>query len=152
MSEVTSGAPRALALPPEVPAVPQDPRAPGAARPAGDFRSLLFLDLLLLIVVPADRGRRRIVEVLRGGEHSVGELAALVRMPQPGVSRQLRRLRDAGFVRVRYAGRRHLYSLREEALAELGLRMREYRQTVDRHFEEAEGLLAPPAGGPLPRN
>ena len=43
----------------------------------------------------ADPTRRRIVEALRSGEHSVNELVELVDIGQPGVSRQLGILEDA---------------------------------------------------------
>ncbi|HEY7200422.1 MAG TPA: metalloregulator ArsR/SmtB family transcription factor, partial [Candidatus Dormibacteraeota bacterium] len=49
----------------------------------------------------ADPTRRRIVEALRSGERSVGELVAMVDIGQPGVSRQLAILQDARFVAVR---------------------------------------------------
>ena len=45
--------------------------------------------------------RREILDLLREGERSVGELVARVSLTQPGVSKHLRVLRDAGLVRVR---------------------------------------------------
>jgi DNA-binding transcriptional ArsR family regulator len=69
--------------------------------------------------VLADPTRRRIVEVLRRGERSVGELVQAVDIGQPGVSRQLAILEDADFVTVRPEGRRRLYSLRPEPFKEL---------------------------------
>ncbi|HVH65111.1 MAG TPA: metalloregulator ArsR/SmtB family transcription factor [Candidatus Acidoferrum sp.] len=75
----------------------------------------------------ADPTRRRIVETLRGGERSVGELVDTVDIGQPGVSRQLAILQDAGFVVVRPDGRRRLYALRPEPFQELDDWMRGYR-------------------------
>lgn len=75
----------------------------------------------------ADPTRRRLVETLRGGEHSVGELVDTVDIGQPGVSRQLAILQDAGFVVVRPDGRRRLYALRPEPFQELDDWMRGYR-------------------------
>jgi DNA-binding transcriptional ArsR family regulator len=53
----------------------------------------------------AEPARRRIVEVLASGEHTAGELAAIVgsefRISRTAVSKHLRLLRDAGFVDVR---------------------------------------------------
>src|SRR6266536_4107651 len=77
--------------------------------------------------VLADPTRRRIVEVLRGGEHSVGELVQAVDIGQPGVSRQLAILEDADFVTVRPEGRRRLYSLRAEPFKELSRFVTTYR-------------------------
>jgi len=75
----------------------------------------------------ADPTRRRIVEALRSGEHSVGELVDIVDIGQPGVSRQLAILEDANFVVVRPEGRRRLYALRPEPFWELNEWMTTYR-------------------------
>ena len=54
-----------------------------------------------VFAVLADPTRRRLVEVLHDGEHSVGDLVAAVDIAQPGVSRHLRLLSEAGFVNDR---------------------------------------------------
>ena len=78
--------------------------------------------------VLADPTRRRLVEALRKGERSVGELVDVVDIGQPGVSRQLAILQDAKFVIVRPEGRRRLYRLRPEPFRELDDWMMGYRQ------------------------
>ena len=75
----------------------------------------------------ADPTRRRLVEALREGERSVGELVDLVEIGQPGVSRQLAILEAARFVVVRPEGRRRLYALRPEPFKELDQWMEGYR-------------------------
>jgi len=75
----------------------------------------------------ADPTRRRLVEALRDGERSVGELVEVVDIGQPGVSRQLAILQDAQFVVVRPEGRRRLYALRPEPFRELDEWMQGYR-------------------------
>jgi DNA-binding transcriptional ArsR family regulator len=75
----------------------------------------------------ADPTRRRLVEALRSGEHSVSELVDVVEIGQPGVSRQLAILQDAEFVVVRPEGRRRLYALRPEPFRELDEWMSGYR-------------------------
>ena len=75
----------------------------------------------------ADPTRRRLVEALREGERSVGELVELVDIGQPGVSRQLAILQDAQFVVVRPDGRRRLYALRPDPFRELDQWMEGYR-------------------------
>ena len=77
--------------------------------------------------VLADPTRRHIVDALRGGERSVGELVDTVGIGQPGVSRQLQILEDADFVVVRPEGRRRLYSLRPEPFRELSEFVSMYR-------------------------
>lgn len=77
--------------------------------------------------VLADPTRRRIVDALRNGERSVGDLVDVVGIGQPGVSRQLQILEDADFVVVRPDGRRRLYSLRPEPFQELSRFVSTYR-------------------------
>ena len=74
-----------------------------------------------------DPTRRKLVEALRSGERSVGELVDLVEIGQSGVSRQLAILQDAEFVVVRPEGRRRLYALRPEPFRELDDWMSTYR-------------------------
>ena len=78
--------------------------------------------------VLADPTRRRLVEALRSGEHSVGELVAVVDIGQPGVSRQLAILEQGRFVSMRPDGRRRLYALRPEPFEELDEWMRVHRE------------------------
>ena len=47
-----------------------------------------------------DRSRRRILDLLRERERSVNELVDDLGLSQPGVSKHLRILREAGLVRV----------------------------------------------------
>lgn len=75
----------------------------------------------------ADPTRRQIVEALVGGEKAVSDLVARVDIDQSGVSRHLRILGEAGFVRVRPEGARRLYSLRPEPFRELDSWVAQYR-------------------------
>lgn len=79
-----------------------------------------------VFAILADPTRRRIVELLHDGERSVGDVAAEVDIHQPGVSRHLRILQEAGFVDVRAEGQRRLYSLRPEPFQQLEAWMRRY--------------------------
>jgi DNA-binding transcriptional ArsR family regulator len=90
----------------------------------------------------ADPSRRRIVEALRGGEQAVGDIVERVEIHQSGVSRHLRILSEAGFVRVRPDGPRRLYSLRPEPFRELDAWVTRYRSLwearLDRFGAELE--------------
>ena len=90
----------------------------------------------------ADPTRRRIVDVLKGGERSVGELVQVVDIGQPGVSRQLAILENADFVVVRPDGRRRMYSLRPDPFRELSEWVTGYRAIweprLDRFAAELE--------------
>ena len=75
----------------------------------------------------ADPCRFQIVETLLGGEQAVNDLVAKMDIHQSGVSRHLRILEEAGFVRVRPDGPRRLYSLRPEPFRELDAWVSQYR-------------------------
>ena len=75
----------------------------------------------------ADPSRLQIVETLLGGECAVNDLVAQMDIHQSGVSRHLRILEEAGFVRVRPDGPRRLYSLRPEPFRELDSWVTQYR-------------------------
>jgi DNA-binding transcriptional ArsR family regulator len=64
----------------------------------------------------AEPSRRRILEVLAGGERPVHDLVEVLRLAQPQVSKHLRVLREVGLVDVREEGRRRIYRLHGPAL------------------------------------
>ncbi|MCP1851815.1 MULTISPECIES: ArsR/SmtB family transcription factor [Bradyrhizobium] len=70
-----------------------------------------------------DPVRRRIVELLATGEHSSGDVVAVVQrefgITQSAVSQQLRILRDAGFASVRAEGTRRIYAVEPARLREV---------------------------------
>jgi DNA-binding transcriptional ArsR family regulator len=72
----------------------------------------------------ADVNRLRIVRRLADGPASVGDLIDHVGLSQPLVSHHLRRLREAGLVVSRRAGRETICSLRPEAFGEVAARER----------------------------
>src|SRR4029453_4851033 len=67
----------------------------------------------------ADESRRTLLETLARGPAPAGELAALLPIARPGVSRHLRVLREAGLVEARQEAQRRVYSLRPAPLAEV---------------------------------
>ena len=100
------------------------------------------MDALLQAI--ADPSRRTMLEQLRLGPATAGELADLLTIARPGVSRHLRVLREAGLVDVRPDAQRRVYSLRPEPLAELDDWLGGYRalwnQRLDAlHTEVARG-------------
>lgn len=64
----------------------------------------------------SDPNRRSLLELLRSGPRSVGELADEMPISRPAVSRHLRLLREAGLVREEPRGTRHVYRLHDEGL------------------------------------
>jgi DNA-binding transcriptional ArsR family regulator len=65
----------------------------------------------------ADPTRRQILEDLRPGELTAGEITARFKMSAPSISRHLSLLKAAGLVTERRAANRIYYSLVEERLA-----------------------------------
>lgn len=91
----------------------------------------------------ADPGRRRILDLLRTGERSVSELCAALPISQPGVSKHLRLLREAGLVSARAAAQRRLYRLEPAPLEALDQWLAPYRQfwsgrldALERHLDQ----------------
>lgn len=91
----------------------------------------------------AEPHRRRILDLLREGERPAGELVGNLDLSQPGVSKHLKVLREAGLVTMRVAGKQRLYSLRPEPLIELDQWLEPYRahwstrlDALERHLEE----------------
>ena len=78
--------------------------------------------------VVAEPTRRRILDLLLAGELPVGDLVTGLAMSQPGVSRHLLVLRDAGLVRSRTDAQRRLYSISPAPLAELDGWLAPYRR------------------------
>ena len=84
------------------------------------------------------------LEALAEGPATAGELAALLPIARPGVSRHLRVLREAGLVEVRQDAQRRVYSLRAQPLTEiddwLGRYLARWDQRLDAlHTEIARG-------------
>jgi DNA-binding transcriptional ArsR family regulator len=94
-----------------------------------------------VLEVIAEPTRRRILDAVRAGERSVGDLVEAVGMPQPGVSRHLRVLRDAGLVEVRPDAQRRLYRLRAEPLRELDAWLEPYRAEWAGRLDSLEAHL-----------
>jgi DNA-binding transcriptional ArsR family regulator len=64
----------------------------------------------------ADPTRRRIMGLLRGGEPTVGEIAAHFRTSRPAISKHIRQLRRAGLIVVRKRGTRRICALNAKPL------------------------------------
>ncbi|MDP9172908.1 MAG: metalloregulator ArsR/SmtB family transcription factor [Planctomycetota bacterium] len=64
----------------------------------------------------AEPKRRRVMDVLAGGERPVNDMVELLGWTQPQVSKHLGVLREVGLVRVRQEGRQRMYSLNGEPL------------------------------------
>ncbi|HTY70041.1 MAG TPA: metalloregulator ArsR/SmtB family transcription factor [Alphaproteobacteria bacterium] len=92
------------------------------------------------IAAPA---RREILSLLRGREHSVGEIAANFRMSRPAVSKHLRLLRAAGLVVTQKEGTQRICALNAKPLRAVDDWLRDYEafwkdtlRSLKRYVEE----------------
>ncbi|HEY3269466.1 MAG TPA: metalloregulator ArsR/SmtB family transcription factor [Armatimonadota bacterium] len=105
----------------------------------------------------AHPARIRILECLREGERSAGEIMEELRMEQSNGSQHLAVLRNKGFVTARREGTTILYSVRHPMIFQILDMLREY---FHEHLSEVRTLLEamappeaphsnePPRGGP----
>ena len=99
----------------------------------------------------AEPNRRAILDLLRTGERPAGDLVEATGLSQPGVSKHLKLLREAGLVSVRPDGQRRLYRLEPGELAVLDDWLRPFRSfwadrldALANHLEEMNVALPPP--------
>jgi DNA-binding transcriptional ArsR family regulator len=97
--------------------------------------------------VLADPSRRRILDLLRERSRPVGELVDELGMSQPGVSKHLRVLREAGLVYARAEAQRRHYELRPEPLAEIDAWLAPYRALWAGSLDALERRLDETADG-----
>ena len=89
----------------------------------------------------ADPARRGVLDTLRDGEKSVGEIVAALGLAQPRVSKHLRALSDAGLVRCRAEGRRRFYRVDPERVRALRHWLERYEAATTARLDRAEAYL-----------
>ena len=89
----------------------------------------------------AEPQRRRILDLLAGGECSVTELVDGLGLSQPQVSKHLRVLREVDAVHVRDDGRRRLYRLHGAALKPIHDWVKAYERTWEERFQAMDAVL-----------
>jgi DNA-binding transcriptional ArsR family regulator len=89
----------------------------------------------------ADDHRRAMLELLLERPRAVGELVDRVGLSQPGTSKHLRVLRDAGLVRVHREGTRRVYAVDPAPLSELHEWLSGYRRLWDERLDALERRL-----------
>jgi DNA-binding transcriptional ArsR family regulator len=81
------------------------------------------------------------LELLRESPRPVGDLVAHTGLSQPGTSKHLRVLRDAGLVVARTEAQRRIYALDLRPLAELDAWLEPYRRRWERSLDALERHL-----------
>ena len=89
----------------------------------------------------ADSTRRRLLDELRKGERSVGELVQRLGMSQPAVSKQLRVLRDSRLATVRVDAQRRIYRLNPDGLREVDDWLAPFRAFWEERLDAMERTL-----------
>jgi DNA-binding transcriptional ArsR family regulator len=92
----------------------------------------------------AEPNRRQILDLLRERELSVGALVERLGLSQPGVSKHLRVLREAGLVHSRTEAQRRIYAVSPGPLEEIDAWLEPYRRmwgdqldALERHLDHA---------------
>jgi DNA-binding transcriptional ArsR family regulator len=82
------------------------------------------------------------LDTLSRAPATAGELAALLPIARPGVSRHLRVLREAGLVEVRQDAQRRIYTLRPQPLAEVDEWLGRYRALWEQRLDALHTEIA----------
>jgi DNA-binding transcriptional ArsR family regulator len=85
--------------------------------------------------------RIAIVELLREGPLTVGEIAAKLSIQQPQVSKHLRVLYEAGLVKIYPLANKRIYELNPEGLQELDEWINTFRELWEKRFDRLESYL-----------
>jgi DNA-binding transcriptional ArsR family regulator len=89
----------------------------------------------------AEPRRRHVLDLLRESPRPVGELAGLLGLSQPGTSKHLKVLREAGLVRVRRQGQQRWYELSPAPLTEIDMWLAPYREFWAQRLNALENYL-----------
>ena len=98
--------------------------------------------------VLAEPHRCEILNVLRDGEASVGELVARLGLSQPSVSKHLRVLREAGMVVARADRQQRLYRVDPRPLREIDQWLEPYRRHWSASLDRLDDHLAATRAAP----
>lgn len=82
-----------------------------------------------------DPHRRAALAMLRERPRAAGELVQALGLSQPGTSKHLRVLREAGLVHVRVQAQRRVYEIEPGPLAELDAWLAPYRELWEARFD-----------------
>ena len=93
----------------------------------------------------SDRRRRAVLDLLRTGPRSAGELGGALGISQPSASKHLGVLRASGLVTARVDAQRRIYEINPRPLADLDAWLAPYRalwnsrlDALGRHLDQQE--------------
>ena len=89
----------------------------------------------------AEPSRFQIVELLRDGPLTVGDIAERTGLRQPQASKHLRVLSEAGLVEVNAEANKRFYKLRQEPFKEMEQWLESWHRVWDERFDRLEDYL-----------
>ncbi|MCA1295203.1 metalloregulator ArsR/SmtB family transcription factor [Paenibacillus sp. alder61] len=89
----------------------------------------------------AEPNRLQIVELLREGPLSVGEIAVRLDLRQPQASKHLKVLNEADLVEARVDANRRIYRLRPEPFMEMDTWLESFRSMWEDRFDRLSDYL-----------
>lgn len=98
------------------------------------------MDMTMLSAL-AEPNRMDIVELLRDGPLTVGEIADRLGLRQPQASKHLKVLSDNGIVEVEAKANRRIYKLRPEPFQALDSWVKSFRGVLEDKFDNLEDYL-----------
>jgi DNA-binding transcriptional ArsR family regulator len=89
----------------------------------------------------SEPNRMNIVELLRHGPMTVGEIADQLGLRQPQTSKHLKVLSDSGIVEVQAEANRRIYKLRSEPFQALDTWIQSFRRVMQERFDNLDDYL-----------
>jgi DNA-binding transcriptional ArsR family regulator len=105
------------------------------------FLLVYIINMKTILNALAEPNRLQIVELLRDGPLTVGEITDKLGMNQPQVSKHLRVLSDNGLVEVQPIANRRYYKLRPQPFQELDSWIETYRHLWDERLDRLDEYL-----------
>ncbi|WP_391572406.1 ArsR/SmtB family transcription factor [Cohnella sp.] len=98
------------------------------------------MDMSMLSAL-AEPNRKRIVELLRDGPLTVGEIADRLEIRQPQASKHLKVLSESGIVDVQAEANRRIYKLRPAPFQALDSWLQSFRRIMEERFDKLDDYL-----------
>ena len=99
------------------------------------------IDMKTLWTALMEPNRFHIVELLRDGPLTVGEITERLGLQQPQVSKHLKVLSEAEIVEVQSQANRRMYQLRREPFQELETWLHSFRRLWEERFDRLDDYL-----------
>jgi DNA-binding transcriptional ArsR family regulator len=105
------------------------------------FLMVYIINMKTILNALAEPNRLQIVELLRDGSLTVGEITDKLGMNQPQVSKHLRVLSEAGLVEVQPIANRRYYKLKAEPLKEMNEWIQSFQKLWEDRFDRLDDYL-----------